>query len=144
MATAKPRGRPFAPGNRANPSGRPRGARNRETVKLEALMRKDAPAVVAAMLTMAQTGSVAAGKLILDRLVVPPRDRPVQIDLGPTRTLEDLDAAHDVLLGATCDGSITPSEAAALAGLLDAKRRALEGGDLERRIAELESKGKAT
>jgi hypothetical protein len=139
---ASPRGRPFPPGNRASP-GRPKGARNRETVALEALLRKDAKSVVLAMVAMAQAGSVSAGKLILDRIVVPPRDRPVQIDLGSTATLADLDAAHDVLLGATCDGSITPSEAAALANLLDGKRRALEGGELERRIAELESKGKA-
>ena len=139
---AAPRGKPFAAGNRASP-GRPRGARNRETVELETLMRKDAKSVVEAMVLMAQTGSTAAGKLILDRLMVPPKDRAVRIDLGPTATLGDLDAAHDVLLGATCDGSITPSEAAALANLLAGKRAALEGGELERRIAELEkSKGK--
>ena len=40
-----------------------------------------------------------------------------------------------------CQGVITPGEAQALGGLVEAHRKALELGEIERRIAALENKG---
>ena len=139
METPKrPRGRPFQKGGRSpNPSGRPRGSKNKAAAELDALFRKDAAAIVAAMVTMAQAGSVAAAKLVLDRVAIPARERPVQIDLGDCSTLDGIDAAHGVVLDAVGSGSVTPGEAASLSGLLDGRRRAILDVDLERRITEL-------
>jgi hypothetical protein len=42
MQTKKARGRPFEPGQSGNPSGRPKGARNKATVAIEALLENEA------------------------------------------------------------------------------------------------------
>jgi hypothetical protein len=59
----------FAPGNRGNPAGKPKGARHRTTAMLEKILAGGAEDVVHAMLKAAREGDVQAGKIILDRVV---------------------------------------------------------------------------
>jgi Family of unknown function (DUF5681) len=49
----KPRGRPFQPGQSGNPSGRPKGARNKATLAVEALLENEAEALTRKVIDLA-------------------------------------------------------------------------------------------
>src|SRR5262245_47204912 len=49
----KGRGRPFEPGQRGNPSGRPKGARNKTTIAVEALLDNEAEALTRKLIELA-------------------------------------------------------------------------------------------
>jgi hypothetical protein len=53
MQTKKARGRPFEPGQSGNPSGRPKGARNKATVVIEALLEDEAEALIRKVIELA-------------------------------------------------------------------------------------------
>ena len=129
------RGRPFEPGN----PGRPRGAKHKTTILAEKLMADDVEGVVKAVIDAARTGDMAAARIILDRLVPMRKGRPVEIELPPVKTAADVLAAMAAVLDHVAEGEITPDDGATLAGILEAKRRALETVDLERRLAALET-----
>jgi hypothetical protein len=126
-----PRPGAFRPGN----PGRPKGCRNRATLAALALLEGEAEALARKAIELALAGDTVALRLVLDRLL--PKHRPVRLEL-PLRTLEDLDHATDAISGALAEGSVTLDEVAALAGLVEARRRLLETTELERRLAALE------
>jgi hypothetical protein len=64
----KPRGRPFQPGQSGNPSGRPKGARNKATLVVEALLENEAEALTRKVIDLALEGSMPALRLCLERL----------------------------------------------------------------------------
>lgn len=118
------RGRPFKPGQSGNPKGRPRGARNRATVAAEALLEGEAEALTRKAVELALAGDVTALRLCMERLVPPRKDRPVCLDLPPINGPEDAQKAVNAVLAAVAAGRLTPSEAAALCGLVEAARPA--------------------
>lgn len=128
------RGRPFQPGN----PGRPAGSRNRATVAVEALLEGEAEGLARKAVELAMAGDTVALRLCLDRIAPPRKGRPVSIDLPPVETAAGCAAAVTAVVAAVSEGSLTPEEGQAVAGLLEARRRALETEDLERRIAVLE------
>jgi hypothetical protein len=128
------RGRPFAPGN----PGRPKGARNRATVAVEAMLDGEAEAITRVAIDLAKTGDAVALRLCMDRIAPPRRDRPVMVELPKIDTAADVVAALAATLTAMAEGDLTPSEAATVAGVLEAKRKAIETVELEQRVAALE------
>ncbi|MCB2226203.1 MAG: hypothetical protein KQH53_05945 [Desulfarculaceae bacterium] len=70
---------------------------------------------------------------------MPPRkDSPVNVELPSIAGPQDAVKALSALLEAVGRGELTPTEAQAVAGLLESYRRALEVEELERRIVALE------
>lgn len=132
------RGRPFERGNRANPTGRPKGARSRAAVALEAILEGDASDIVRKATELAKAGDPVALRLCLDRLLPVRRDRPVLFELPPIETTSDLPKATNALLQAVASGQLTPSEASDLGKAVDAHVRAIEAADLSERLARLE------
>ena len=65
-------------------------------------------------------------------------DRPVRLRLPEIGGAQDVLSALATTIKAMGLGEITPDEAATIAGVLDAKRRAIEAVQLEERIAKLE------
>jgi len=128
----------WKPGQSGNPEGRPAGARNRLTLLAEQLMQDDAEAVTRAVIEAAKGGDMTAAKLILDRVAPVRKGRPVVLDLPTVDKAEDVLQALGVVITETAAGNVTPEEAAILAGVLDAKRKAIETADIERRLAALE------
>ena len=118
------RGRPFRPGESGNPKGRPKGARNRATLAAEALLEGEAEALTRKAVELALAGDVTALRLCMERLVPPRKERPVCLNLPPINSPEDAQRAVNVVLEAVAGGQITPSEAGALCGLIDAARPA--------------------
>jgi hypothetical protein len=126
-AAPKQRGQ-FKPGCSGNPSGKPKGCRNRATALIEAIADGDLAAIVAKIVEQAKGGDLGAAKLIFDRVAPPPRNRAVSIALP---AVGDWNGAVSIIDGfrsvvaAVADGTITPSEGLELAELLDRQRSAV-------------------
>ena len=133
----KPRGRPFEAGNKHG-RGRPQGSRNKATLFLEKIMIDDGEAVVRAVIEPAKRGDMQAARMILDRIVPVRRGRPTRLDLPAVETSADVLKAQAAIIEAMSCGDLTPDEAAVATGVIEAKRRAIETEDFEKRIEALE------
>jgi len=136
----KQRGRPFPKGRGGNPAGKPKGARSRVTLLAEKLMEDDAADVVRAVLAAAKGGDMTAARLVLDRIAPPRKGRAVAFDLPAVDTAADVLAALGEVVRQVADGTLTTDEGAAVASLLEAKRKAIETIEIERRLAALEER----
>src|SRR5262245_54352543 len=74
-------GRPFKRGQSGNPGGRRKGSKNHTTVMLDALAEGAANKIMQAVLTAAEQGDLEACRLVLSRLWIARRSRPVRIEL---------------------------------------------------------------
>ena len=129
------RGKPFEPGN----SGRPKGARNKATLALEALLDGEAEAVTRKAIEMALEGDTTAMRLVMDRIMPPRKDRPVLFALPKLETPADAVKASAALVEAVASGDLTPSEADDLSRLVDRFVRAVETTDVLERLESLEA-----
>ena len=131
-------GKPFEQGQSGNPSGRPKGARNRATQILENILDGDAEAILRKVVEMAQDGDPTAMRLCLDRMMPPRRDRLVTFELPEIATTNDLPKATAALLRAVAEGELTPGEAADIGKSIDAHVKALEVSDIAERLRRIE------
>lgn len=136
-------GKRFEPGQSGNPAGKPKGCRSRATMAAQALIDGKATEVVEKALELALAGDGPVLRAILDRLCPPRKDAPVKVTLPSLESAADLPAVTSALLEAVAKGQLTPSEAQAVAGLVEAHRKTLESQELERRIAALEQTAKS-
>ena len=124
----------FTTGN----TGRPKGARNRATQAVLALLAGEGEVLTRKAIEMALQGDGVALRLCLDRIAPPRKDSPVQFALPPMATAHDAAQAAGAILEAVADGELTPTEGTMVMGLIDGYRRVLEVSELEARIAALE------
>jgi len=122
--------------------GRPRGARNKLTLKVEALLEGEAEALTRAAIDKALEGDTVALRLCMDRIAPARKDSPVSFDLPPMESAQDAAQAAQAVLAAVAGGEVTPSEGAAVMGLIETYRKTLETTELESRIAALEGGAK--
>jgi hypothetical protein len=132
----------FTKGVSGNPAGRPRGSRNATTIAIEQLLDGEAQTIARVAIEKAKAGDPIALRLVMERVAPVRRGRPVQFDLPDLEKAADLAPAMAGVLMATAAGDLTPEEASVIAGLLETKRRAIETGDLERRLEQLEERVK--
>ena len=128
----------FKPGQSGNPSGKPKGARNKVTLALEALLDGEAEALTKKAIELAKGGDLVALRLCMDRLLPPRKDRPVSLDLPSIESARDMPKAISALLGAVAAGELAPSDAAEVTKLLDAYVKAFETTELAKRLERLE------
>ena len=121
----KQRGRPFRPGQSGNPAGRPRGSRNRSTIAAESLLEGEAEALTRKAVELALAGDTTALRLCIERLVPPRKDRLIEFAVPTITSAHDAAKAISAVLAAVAEGRITPAEEAAVAGLVEACRRAI-------------------
>ena len=124
----------FANGN----AGRPKGARNKATQAVLALLEGEATALTRKAVEMALAGDSVALRLCLDRIAPPRKDAPVEFTLPPMNTARDAALAAVAVLEAVSMGDLTPMEGAQVMALVDSYRRTLEVSVLEARVAALE------
>jgi hypothetical protein len=136
MTTRKPG---FQPGQSGNPAGRPKGARHRTALAMEALLNGEAEALTRKAIEMALDGDGPAMRLCLDRLCPPRRDRHVPFALPPITNAVDAVEASAALVAAVADGELTPSEAADLGKLIETVLRGIGLTDVQDRLARLEA-----
>jgi Family of unknown function (DUF5681) len=131
--------KPFQKGQSGNPSGRPKGSRNKATLAAEALLDGEAEALTRKAVEIALAGDTTALRLCLERLMPARKHRPVTFALPHLETAADAVKATAALVQAVADGDLTPSEAAELAKLVEGFRSALTTAELEERLAKLEA-----
>lgn len=124
----------FAKGSSINPHGRPKGARNRSTMAALAIMEADAETISRKAVDLALAGDLTAIRLVLERLVSPARDRPIQIEIPRMSVASDLVAASDAIAAAVADASLTPSEGAAISTLVANTAKAIEVAQIDERL----------
>jgi hypothetical protein len=135
---AKARGRPFEPGQSGNPSGRPKGARNKTTLAVEALLDNEAEALTRKVIELALAGNMAAIRLCFERLLPPRRDRGVVFDLPKIESAADAVAASGAVLESCAAGTLSPGEAADVMELIKTHLRAIDLRQIETGMAALE------
>ena len=128
-------------GQSGNPSGRPKGARHAALVALDAIGEAAAREVMGAVVGAAVAGDMRAAEILLRRLWPERKGRPLAVDLPPITGAADLPAAVGAVVQAVAAGDLTPEEGAAIAGILETQRRAIETADLAARIEALELAG---
>lgn len=131
---------PFKPGKSGNPSGRPKGARNKTTIAIEALLEGEAEELTRKAIEMAKGGDGPALRMCLDRLAPPRKDAPVCFDLPPIKSVADAVEASSALLSAVAGGEVTPDEGSRIMALLTSHKVLVESGEFERRLEALEAK----
>jgi hypothetical protein len=91
----------------------------------------------------ATAGDARSAEMILARIwPVRKGGRPISLQLPAIDTAADIVKALGVVAGAVGEGEITAEEGAALASVLETKRRAVETAELEQRITALEKEHK--
>ena len=133
---------PFAKAESGNPSGRPRGSRNRATLLVQNLLADDAEAIGRKAIEMAKGGDLAAIRLCMDRLAPARKDEPVAFELPPIEKPADSVPATASIVAAVAAGELTPSQAAELSKVIDVHVRALENKGFDERLTNLENRQK--
>lgn len=134
----KQRGKPFQKGKSGNPTGRPKGSRNKATILCQNLLEGQAEELVNKAIALALAGDTQMLKACLERLVPPRKDRPVKVTLPAMESAEDAVSVVSKIIEAVGKGELTPNEGQALTGLVENYRKALETAELDQRIAVLE------
>jgi hypothetical protein len=129
------RGRPFQPGN----PGKPRGARHKTTLAVEALLDGEAEALTRVAIKKAKAGDMIALRLCLDRLAPARKDRHVPFEFPKIQEAADAVKASAAIVQAVATGDLTPSEAGELTRVLESYSRILEVADHEERLKRLEA-----
>ena len=136
-----PGDRLFQKGRSGNPAGRRPGCRNRATIAAEALLEGDAQALTRKAIELALAGDTTALRLCLERIVPQRKSRTVAFDVPRIDRVEDLARAIGSIFREVAGGRLRLDEGAALVGMLESKRRAMETIDLEKRLRALETQG---
>lgn len=129
------RGRPFQPGN----PGKPKGARHKTTLAMEALLDREGEALTRVAIKKAKAGDMIALRLCMDRLAPARKDRHVSFELPKIEQAADAAKASAAIVKAVAEGEITPSEAGELTRVLESYSRILEVADHEERLKRLEA-----
>lgn len=124
----------FAPGN----PGKLKGTRHRVTMAVEKMLEGEAEELTRKAIDKAKEGDMAALRLCLERLLPARKDSPISFDLPPIETVADAKTASAAVLAAVAAGEITPSDGAAVMGLLVSHKLIVEATDFEARLAALE------
>jgi hypothetical protein len=124
-----PRGRPFAKGASGNPGGRPKGSRNKATLRVQEQIDERTDDLIERLIAKALEGNVAALKFCLDRVLPRTRARPapMSLDLPQLGTVAGCNQAHVALIGAVADGELAPADARTMAALIDSHRHRADG-----------------
>lgn len=136
----KKRGRPFEKGRSGNPAGKPRGARHSTTLMAEALLEGESEALMEKLVELAQEGNMAALRLVIERLLPARRERPLQFKLPPLESAADAPAAISAIVAGLAEGELTPTEAHALIGAVEAYLKIHGQLEIAQRLAVLEEK----
>ena len=129
----------FRKGHSGNPAGRAPGLRNHATTMAEVLLDGEVEALTRKAVELAMEGDTTALKLCLERIVPRRKARAVAFDLPSIDRAEDLGNAIGTVIREAASGRLLLDEAAALIGMMDARRKVMETIDLEQRLQALEA-----
>ena len=128
----------FQKGQSGNPAGRPRGSRNKASLRMQEMLEQRAEELVNKLVAMAVAGNIGALRLCLDRLVPARKNEPLVCEMPPLAKAADAVAVIAGLASAAVAGDVTADEAAKLAKVISLYVKTLEAHDFEGRLAQLE------
>ena len=108
----------FKPGQSGNPAGRPKGARNKTTLAVEALLDGEAEALTRKAIEKALEGDSVALRLCLERIIPARRERATHFDMPMLAEAADARKAMGAIVAAVAEGELTPGEGAILGKLV--------------------------
>ena len=132
----------FQRGNRGNPAGKPRGARHKVTLAVEALLDGEAEALTRKAIEKAKEGDSVALRLCLERILPARKDRSVSLALPKVETAANSVKAVGAIIEAVGSGELTPGEGGDVVRIVEAFARSSETIALEARIKALEERSK--
>jgi hypothetical protein len=106
--------------------------------RLEELLAAEGESLLLTAIELGRSGDVGALRAALDRILPPPKDRPVTLDLAQIENVADLLKAIGVVIADVARGRLTPSEGSTLVGMLSAMRSAFETCEMETRLRAIE------
>jgi hypothetical protein len=130
----------FLPGQSGNPAGRPRGARNKKTIALEALLDGESEALMQKMIGMAKVGDDLAMRLCMERMLAPQRERPVPLHLPRIESEADARRASAEVIAALGEGEITPKEAEHLMRAIAGAAVIMQSSEIAARLQRIEQR----
>jgi Family of unknown function (DUF5681) len=143
-AKAVPKGlKPFQAGQSGNPGGRAAGSRHSVSLAVEALIDDEHAVLTRKVIELGKSGDATALRLCMERLCPVRRDRHVSFKLPKLESPADILVAVSAIAEGVASSQLTPSEAEALAKVVDSFRGAVEAVSYGDRIAALEAKAAA-
>lgn len=128
----------FKKGQSGNPAGKPKGARHKTTMALQALLDGEGEAITRKAIEAAKDGDMTAIRLIMERVLPARKDSPVSFKLPPLASADDASKAMAELVVEVASGRLAPNEANEAAKIINLYIEALKTNDLEKRIQHLE------
>jgi Family of unknown function (DUF5681) len=128
----------FDKGQSGNPAGCQTGSRHKATMLAEQLLDGQVETLTQKCVEMAFSGDGTAMRLCLERILPARKSRLMTLDLPPITNANDVSAAVGAVAAAMAAGELTPEEAGAVSGVIEAKRRAIETVEHEERLRKLE------
>jgi hypothetical protein len=129
----------FKPGNKFG-KGRPEGSRNRVSVSAMNLLKDEEQTLSRMAIELAQNGNVQMLQFCLSRILPPPpKDEAVKLAGMPK--CEDMQSTVNLssfVLNKVADGTLTPSQASLISGIVEKHIRCLQITDIEERLLQIE------
>ena len=117
----------FKPGN----PGRPKGARNKRTRLLEAMIDGELEEMTRKIISDAAHGNLKAIFYCLNRAAPASKEATIEVDLPALGNREDVVEASKRLMAALAQGEVTPGEAARVMTLLERHLAIIDPVDYE-------------
>jgi uncharacterized protein DUF5681 len=133
------RGRPWSEGESGNLAGRPKGSRNRMTLKLQELAYGNAEDIIHKITEQALAGDQFSQRLYFDRILPKTTAEPVSIEIPELRSAADAAAVIQRVLEEAAAGEITLGAAEKYVKLVESRLAALEAKDWEQRLQIIEN-----
>lgn len=121
----------FKKGTSGNPSGRPIGSQNRATLLAKQLLEGETEQLARVCINLAKKENIQALRMCLERVLPIRKERSIELELPPAQNLQRI-------LTAAGEVRITPSEAQAMAEVVNSQAHLFATADMERRLQALE------
>ena len=115
------------------------GSRNKATLAVQELFDTEAETIGRKAIELALAGDMTAIRLVLERILPPRRDMPINIELPDIAKIEDTTSVMTNIISAVASGEITPSEGEAISSLVEQQRKNIETVILSKQIKSLEA-----
>jgi hypothetical protein len=129
----------FNKGKSGNPSGKPKGSRNKTTLAIQELLDGEAEAITRKVIELAKEGDSAAIRLVMERILPARKDNPVTFTIPEINKLDDIVAIVGSVINAVASGEITPSEGQAITAMVEHLRHNIETLQLQQKLEHLEA-----
>jgi len=139
----------FAKGNPGGPGGPRKRSFELRRAAEEAVTPEHVQALIRKAIRLGLEGNIHAIRLVLERVTGRPAEAPqdaapLGITLPALRAVEDCTRALDSITDGLCQGTIDRDSATVLIELVQTRIKAIELGELEQRLSNLEADAEAT